>query len=121
MSTRYGKQGGSNVGNSEASAEVTGAVRRGPSEHGAGGPDFGRARTDYGSRAYGGSLDESGLEAGGSSSASPRGGYAGRLSGGRSSRRGRWSGNGMALLLGGLGLGGTLAYVLGSRKGNRGR
>ncbi|MDQ3257216.1 MAG: CBS domain-containing protein [Acidobacteriota bacterium] len=120
MSTRYGNKGGSNLGNSGAGAESTGTIRRGQSEYGSDSPDLGRARSDFGDRAYGGKLDESALEAGGTSPSSIRRGNVGRSSRGQSTRGGGRSGNGLVLLLGGLGLGGTLAYMFGPGKGSRG-
>lgn len=93
--------------------------------------NFGSARSDYGSRAYGGHLDAAGLDRRdgadrrtNTASVSARGDYnpgaeTAESSNRRSSRRtGAWTNKGAALLLGGLGLGlgGTLAYVFGSRR-----
>jgi CBS domain-containing protein len=118
MSAKYGNQSG---GNSDFSTgdRLTGTVRRG--EAGSDSPNFGSARSDYGSRAYGGSSDESGLGERDTAITSTRGGYSGRKGGGRFSRGAGISSSGVMLLVGGLGLGGALAYIFGSGKVGRGR
>jgi CBS domain-containing protein len=119
MSARYGNQGGGNPGNFDTGDRIIGNARRG--ESGSDNPNFGSARSDYGSRAYGGGgLDESGLDERGSAFTSTSGGSSSRRGGGRSARAGL-SGNGVVLLLGGLGLGGAVAYMFGSGKVGRGR
>ena len=118
MSAGYGNQGGGNLGNSDRGDRITGNTGRG--EIGSDGPNFGSARSDYGSRAYGGSLDESGFDERSSAFPPTRGGYSGRKGGGRSARTGL-SGNGVVLLLGGLGLGGAIAYMFGSKRVGGGR
>lgn len=80
--------------------------------------NFGSARSDYGSYAYGGRLDEAGLR--GESDISVPRSRSNRIRevGGQHSRRGgapSWTGNGMLMLVGGLGLGGAIAYLLGSK------
>ncbi len=103
-------------------ARVPGAAPRGGAEYGTDRPNLGSARSDYGSHAYGGSLDEEGL--GGKSVDDYNRGR--RDVGSRGYRRLRrenkgdsWSGGWM--LLGGIGLGAALMYMLDPDRGSRRR
>ncbi|MDQ3252792.1 MAG: BON domain-containing protein [Acidobacteriota bacterium] len=111
----------SGVGTTDRDAEIPGAAQRGREEYVMNRPNLGSARSDYGSHAYGGSLDEEGL--GGKSvgdysrgrrDVSTRG-YR-RL---RRDERSGWSGGWM--LLGGIGLGAALMYLLDPDRGSRRR
>lgn len=84
-------------------------------------PNFGSARSDYGSLAYGGSLDEQGLDehdeenlSHGASLAQTGDGRAGAQACGMSLNK-------TLLLLGGVGLGAALMYILDPDQGRRRR
>lgn len=100
-------------GNTDRDANTPGAAPRGREEYGMNRPNLGSARSDYGSHAYGGRLDEEGLE--------PR--KRGRATG--SSRFGIRADGGKLntglVLLGGIGLGAALMYILDPDRGRRRR
>jgi hypothetical protein len=113
--------------NTGQDANITGAAPRGGDEYGVDRPNFSSARSDYGSYAYGGTLNESGT--GGSSvddfsqgrrvDDSSRGsGNMGRRSGTGSSRGGASAG---LMLLAGVGIGAILMYIFDPDQGRRRR
>ena len=108
---------------SDRDANVSGAAPRGEAEYGDERPNFGSARSDYGGRAYGGTLDEQGT--GGASADTFGGGGADRGAGGysspgrvsRSAREAPGGGGALTALLVGVGIGGLLMYMLDPERG----
>ena len=103
-------------------ANIPGAAPRGGAEYGAGRPDVGSARSDYGELAYGGSLDESG-GGGGSVDDFSQGrvdrGSRGYTTAGRAGKsKGSSAGGGsVRMLLAGVALGAGLMYLLDPERG----
>ncbi|HEX8096397.1 MAG TPA: hypothetical protein VF507_00115 [Pyrinomonadaceae bacterium] len=112
-----------------------GGSERGAGTQGTGGgrgesaPDFGSARSDYGDLAYGGRLDEAGVEKGARDYSFQRRDSSGGGSATRStSRKGTGGGGGGVIgwdqalvLLGGIGIGAALMYLLDPEQGGRRR
>ena len=130
MSTRYGDQeegrgryGGrdsaersDNSGTAEQGADIARTASRGTAGPGTDSPNLGSARSDYGQLAYGGRLDEKGVESE-SSYRGRRQSFFGRLGSGRSDRSTESKGRGTGLmLLGGVGIGSALIYFLAPRQ-----
>ena len=118
MSTGYDNEG----------AGLGAGASRDTASGGAESLNFGSARSDYGDRAYGGTLNrdatsgasadsfaESGSDRGGGGRREPRG------EGQRGTQGGREVGNSALMLLVGMGLGAALMYVLDPERGRRRR
>lgn len=111
-------------GNTGTDANVPGAAPRSGAESGTDGPNFGSARSDYGDRAYGGSLNEQGT--GGKSIDDFSQGRRDVGSSGYSRLRQRMTGGGGGagsglMLLYGIGIGAALMYILDPQQGRRRR
>lgn len=98
-------------------AQTSGAAPRGRAEYGDDRPNFGSARSDYGSYAYGGRLSKTGTERGETNyqrQYSTRGRSSGSYPTSRSTGEGTSSG---ILFLSGVAIGAALMYILDPDKG----